>query len=168
MNRASSQRGVAGSRPLWQRPAFVSLLLALTTAAVFYPVLGCGFINLDDPQYVTENTHVGNGLTGPNFLWAFQATDNASWYPMTWLYFLAGTTLFGRGATGAHFVNLVLHTANTVLVFLLLFRWTGARWRSAFVAGVFALHPLGVEAVAWVAERKGLLSAFFGLLTLWA
>lgn len=168
MKRDSSQRAAAGSRALFEHPAMVPLLLAAAVLIVFWPVLHCDFINYDDPEYVTENPHVGNGLSWANFLWAFQATDNSSWYPMTWLSFLAGTTLFGRGAMGAHFINLLLHTLNSVLVFLLFFRWTRARWRSAFVAALFALHPLGVEAVAWVSERKGLLSSLFGLLTLWA
>ena len=147
-------------------PAFLCLLLAVAPLAVFWPVGHYDFTNYDDPSYFSDNAHVLGGLTWPNVRWAFRATDNASWYPLTWLSFLLDATLFGKRAGGPHLVNLLLHTANTVLLFLVLRRLTGAQWRSAFVAALFALHPLHVESVAWIAERKGVLSTLFGLLTL--
>ncbi len=144
------------------------LVLALATLGVFWPVTRCGFTNYDDPAYFSDNGHVLAGLSWANVKWAFRVTENASWYPMTWLSFLLDATLFGKGPRGPHLTNLLLHAANTVLLFLLLRRLTGALWKSALVAALFSLHPLHVESVAWIAERKGLLSTFFGLLALWA
>ena len=154
----------------WRRraasPWGIGLLLVAATVAVYWPVVGFDFFNYDDPGYFSENHHVLGGLTWKNFLWAFHATDISSWYPLMWLSFMLDVTLFGKGPAGPHAVNLVLHLANTVLVFALLHRLTGSRWRSAAVAAVFALHPLHVESVAWIAERKDVLSTFFGLLAL--
>jgi protein O-mannosyl-transferase len=150
------------------QPAALCLVLAAATLSVYWPVTGCGFISYDDPAYFSENPNVLNGLTWPNVVWALSTNDNASWYPLTWLSYLLDATVFGKGPAGPHLTNLVLHVGNTVLLFLLLRRLTGAQWRSAFVAALFALHPLHVESVAWIAERKGLLSTMFGLLTLWA
>jgi Flp pilus assembly protein TadD len=155
-------------KPKLEQPVVIALVLALAVIAVYWPVGSFDFTNYDDPEYFSENSHVLAGLNWANLKWALQATDNASWYPVTWLSFLLDATLFGKGPGGPHLVNLLLHTANVVLLFLLLRRLTGARWKSALVAGLFALHPLRVEAVAWIAERKGLLSAFFGLLALYA
>ena len=155
-------------KPKLEQPVVVALLLALAVIAVYWPVGSFDFINYDDPEYFSENSHVLAGLNWANLKWALQATDNASWYPVTWLSLLLDATLFGKGPGGPHLVNLLFHTANVVLLFLLLRRLTGALWRSALVAGLFALHPLRVEVVAWIAERKGLLSAFFGLLALHA
>ena len=149
-------------------PAAVSLGLAAVTLAVFWPVLGCDFTNYDDPAYFSENPRVLAGLSWANVRWALQATENSSWYPVTWLSFLLDATLFGKGPAGPHLTNLLLHAANSVLLFLGLRALTGKHWRSAMVAVLFALHPLRVEPVAWIAERKGLLSAFFALLTLGA
>jgi len=108
------------------------------------------------------------GLTWRNLGWAFQTTLDASWYPLSWLSFMVDATLFGGCPAGPHLMNVVLHLANGVLLFLLLERLTGSLWRSAFVAGLFTLHPLHVESVAWVSERKDVLSTLFGLLTLFA
>ena len=146
----------------------VSLLLAALTLAVFWPVIHFDFVNYDDPGYVTENSHVSRGLTWEDVVWAFRTGHAANWHPVTWLSHMLDCQLYGLKPWGHHLTNLLFHTANTLLLFLLLQRMTGARWRSAFVAALFALHPLHVESVAWVAERKDVLSTFFGLLSIWA
>jgi tetratricopeptide (TPR) repeat protein len=149
-------------------PAFICLLLAAVTLAVFWPVVHCDFVNYDDPEYFTANPHVLTGLTPANAVWAFTTGHAGNWHPLTWLSLMLDATLFGKGASGPHLTNLLLHTANTALLFLLLRRMTAATWRSALVATLFALHPLHVESVAWITERKDVLSTFFGLLSLWA
>jgi tetratricopeptide (TPR) repeat protein len=148
------------------RPAFIGLALAAVTLAVFWPVVYCNFINCDDPNYFTTNSQVLAGLTRGSVGWAFSTIHMGYWQPLTWLSFMLDVTLFGRGPAGPHLMNLLFHAANTVLLFQLLRRLTGATWRSAFVAALFALHPLRVESVAWVTERKDVLSTFFGLLSL--
>jgi len=140
--------------------------LAAVTLAVYWPVTGFEFINYDDNDYFYSNVHVLGGLTLKNVLWAFRVGDFRFFHPLTWLSLMLDMDLSGKGAGGPHFTNLLLHTANAVLLFLLLRRLTGAHWRSAVVAGLFALHPLRVESVAWIAERKDVLSAFFGLFSL--
>ncbi len=147
---------------------WVGLFLAIITWVIFRPVAGCDFTNLDDPLYVTANPHVQDGLTRGNILWAFQTLHAGYWIPLTWLSHMADVQCFGRGAAAAHLVNLGFHVANTVLLFLVLKRMTGALWRPAVVAALFGWHPLRVESVAWVAERKDVLSGFFFMLTLWA
>jgi len=143
-----------------------SCLIAVTTAT-FWPVLHNGFINYDDPDYVSENPHVLGGFTRQNVAWAFG--DHAgNWHPLTWISHILDAQLFGPAPGGHHLTSLVLHAANTLLVFLVLRRITGMDWRSACVAALFGLHPLHVESVAWVAERKDVLSAFFFLLTIWS
>ncbi|HEX4342864.1 MAG TPA: tetratricopeptide repeat protein [Verrucomicrobiae bacterium] len=149
------------------RPTFICLMLALVTVVLYRKVLGFDFIDYDDNLYVVNNEHVQRGLSWSNVSWAFHTTELASWYPLMWLSFMLDVTLFGRGAAGPHFVNLLFHAANAVLLFLTLLRLTDAKWRSAMVAALFALHPLHVESVAWVAERKDVLSTFFGLLSVW-
>jgi Tfp pilus assembly protein PilF len=146
----------------------ICLLLALVTLVVWWPVVHCDFVNYDDPGYFSENPHVLGGLSWANAVWAFSTADAGNWHPLTWLSLMLDAELFGPGPMGPHSVNLLLHTANTLLVFLLLRRMTMATWRSALVAALFALHPLHVESVAWVSERKDVLSAFFGLLALLA
>ncbi len=161
----------AGSMPgklKLAHPALIALFLGLAAIAIYWPVVGFDFTNYDDSEYFSENRHVLAGLNWESLKWALRTTDNASWYPVTWLSFLLDATLFGKGPRGPHLVNLLLHAANVALLFLLWRRLTGAKWKSALVAGLFALHPLQVEVVAWISERKGLLSAFFGLLSLWA
>ena len=143
-------------------------LLALATIALYWPVIGYDFVNYDDPVYFGENEHVLGGLTWRNLAWAFQTTLCASWYPVSWLSFMLDAELFGRGPAGPHLTNVLLHAANGVLLFLLWERLAGSLWRSAFVAGLFVLHPLHVESVAWVSERKDVLSTCFGFLTLLA
>ena len=146
----------------------ICLLLAAAILAVYWPVRNYDFINLDDPTYVTENRHVQAGLTRESFIWAFTATDTANWHPLTWISLMLDCQLYGLNPAGHHLTNVLLHSASTVLLFLVLLGMTGSSWRSAFVAALFALHPLHVESVAWVAERKDVLSTLFWMLTLWA
>jgi len=147
-------------------PAFVCLLLAAATLAVYWPVVHFDFVNVDDDIYVTDNNQVLRGLTWNGVKWAFTNLTAGFWHPLTWLSHMADVQLYGLQAGGHHLTAVLLHVAGTCLLFLLLRRMTRATWRSAMVAGLFALHPLHVEAVAWVAERKEVLSAFFGFLTL--
>jgi len=146
----------------------IPLVLALVTLAVFWQVRDHEFINLDDEQYVTQNAHVRGGLTAGGLAWAFTTTHASNWHPLTWLLHMLDSQLFGMDPAGHHLVNLLFHVANTLLLFLVLNRMTQALWQSAAVAFLFALHPLHVESVAMVAERKDVLSTFFLLLTLWA
>ena len=173
------------------RPRFIGLLLALFTLAVYLPVARHGFILYDDGDYVTENPMVRNGLTLAGIKWAFTTFHSANWHPLTWLSHMADCEWFGLNAAGPHCVNALLHAANTVLVFALWWRllrtstlagtrWPtsrsalpdssqydeGAIWPAAFIAALFAAHPLHVESVAWISERKDVLSTFFGLLSL--
>ena len=150
------------------RPGFVSGLLVLAALAVYLPVIYSGFLNYDDPLYVTGNGHVQRGLTWAGLVWAFSHFAAANWHPLTWLSHMLDCQLYGLRPTGHHFTNVLFHAANSVVLFLWLRSMTGACWRSAFVAALFALHPLHVESVAWISERKDVLCAFFGLLSLWA
>jgi Tfp pilus assembly protein PilF len=147
---------------------FVCLCLFLATSAVYWQLRNAEFVNIDDPRYVYENRHVKSGLTLEGVGWAFTTTHAEFWHPLTWLSHMLDWHMFGDDAGGHHLTNLLLHLANTILLFLLLNRMTQALWQSAFVAALFALHPLHVESVAWVAERKDLLSTFFWMLTLYA
>ena len=150
------------------RPAMIAALcalLAVATLAAFWKLHSNGFTLFDDNRYVTENMHVLRGLDRESISWAFTATDAANWHPLTWLSHMLDVQLFGLDAGKQHVTNLLLHMANAILLLLLLFRMTGALWRSAFVAALFALHPLHVESVAWIAERKDVLSTLFWLLT---
>jgi len=142
------------------------LLLAAATFAVYSPVLKHPFVNYDDVDYVTENPRVQQGLTAAMLRWAITSTEQANWHPLTWISHAIDCQLFGLDPAGHHFTSLLLHAANAVLLFLLLMRVTGRRWRSLMVAALFALHPINVESVAWVAERKTVLCMFFFLLTL--
>ena len=139
--------------------------LVVLTWAAFSGVLHNSFVNYDDDVYVTGNAHVLDGLDGKSVSWAFTTFDAANWHPITWLSHMLDVQVFGLDAGRHHLVSLLLHAANAVLLFLVLLRMTGAHWRSAFVAGLFAVHPLHVESVAWIAERKDLLSTLFWLLT---
>jgi hypothetical protein len=150
------------------QPAFISLLLAAAVFLVFLPVLKCQFVNLDDPLYVTSNSNVQAGLTHAGLVWAFRTGDAGNWHPLTWISHMLDCQLYGLGPAGHHLTNLLFHALNSILLFILLQRLTGALWRSAFVAALFALHPLHVESVAWISERKDVLSACFFMLTLLA
>ena len=146
--------------------AAISAALVIITFAAFIGVLSSSFVDYDDGEYVLENPHVQHGLTGGSIAWAFTTTACANWHPLTWLSHLLDVQVFGLRPGGHHFTNLLLHAANVVLLFLLLARMTGALWRPAFVAALFAIHPLHVESVAWIAERKDVLSTLLWLLTL--
>ena len=148
--------------PAW----LLALLLALATVALYWPAMHHDFINYDDNFYVTSNAHVQNGLTLENIKWAFFNPVAANWHPLTVLSHMLDCQMFGLKPWGHHLTSVLLHALNTVLVFLLLGSMTGAIWRSLLVAAVFGLHPLHVESVAWVAERKDVLSTCFGLLAL--
>jgi protein O-mannosyl-transferase len=140
----------------------IYLVLLACTLAVYLQTGRFDFVNFDDPDYT------GRALTFPNFLWALTAHDAANWFPVTRLSHILDFTLFGAQAGPPHLINVFLHAAAAMLLFAFLYRATEARWRSAFVAFLFALHPLHVESVAWIAERKDVVSALFGFLSLWA
>lgn len=142
--------------------------LVAATFAVYWPAHAFPFVLFDDDAYVFENTFVQRGLTAETVRWAFTTRAVQNWHPLTWLSHLADVSLFGLDAGSHHLVNVALHAANAVLLLLVLRALTGRTWRSAVVAGLFALHPLHVESVAWIAERKDLLSVLFGLLATWA
>jgi tetratricopeptide (TPR) repeat protein len=146
----------------------ICFLLGFITILLYWPVQSYQFNNFDDAQYITQNPRVQNGLTIKAVGWAFTTGYAANWHPLTWISHMVDVQVFGLKAGGHHFTNLLFHVANTILLFLLLCRWTNSIWRSAFVAALFAWHPMHVESVAWVAERKDVLSAFFWLLTLFA
>ena len=149
------------------RPRFIALLLVLGTLAVYLPAAQHGFSLYDDNDYVTENPAVENGLTWAGFKWAF-GWHAANWHPLTWISHMADCQWAGLNPSVPHCENILLHAANAVLLFALLLRLTDLIWPSAFVAALFAWHPLHVESVAWIAERKDVLSTFFALLTLLA
>jgi hypothetical protein len=147
---------------------FIALGLVAVTLAVYAQVIGHQFIILDDKRYILENPIVKQGLTLTGIAWAFTTFHAANWHPLTWLSHMVDCQIFGLNAGGHLLVNVLIHSSNTLLLFLFLRRATGARWQSAIVAALFALHPLHVESVAWAAERKDMLSTFFGLLSLLA
>jgi protein O-mannosyl-transferase len=150
----------------WQ--ILICVLLAVAILLPYLQVRHFDFITLDDDMYVFRNPFVMAGLTWGGLKWAFIAQYASNWHPLTWLSHMLDAQLYGPWAGGHHLTNIVFHVANTILLFLFLNRVTRAFWRSALVAGLFALHPLHVESVAWVAERKDVLSAFFWMVTLWA
>jgi hypothetical protein len=152
------------------REWIAGLVLAVVTLVVYWPVRNHLFINYDDPVYVTENRHVQAGLSGPGLAWAFLNLhgEHTYWHPVTWVSHMLDCQLFGLNPGPQHLVNVAFHIANALLLLVVLRRMTGAFWRSAMVAGLFALHPLQVDTVAWVTERKNVLSTFFWLLTVWA
>ena len=156
------------SRP-WPGPSlWISLFLAAGTLLVYWPVTQCEFVNFDDTDFVTANPRVQAGLTVESFKWAWHSEVARNWHPITMLTHMLDCQLFGLNAGRHHLVNLLFHLANTLLLFHLLKLMTGAVWRSAFVAALFAWHPLHVESVAWIAERKDVLSTLFWFLTIWA
>jgi protein O-mannosyl-transferase len=149
------------------RPDLLILLgLAVMTFAIYAQVVGHQFITLDDPTYIQENSMVNRGVTRAGLAWAFTTFHATNWHPLTWISHMIDCQLFGTNAGRHLLVNALIHVANTLLVFWFLMRTTHARWPSALVAALFALHPLHVESVAWASERKDTLSAFFGLLSL--
>jgi len=147
---------------------FVCLFLVAATLLCYGQVQNHDFINFDDPMYIADNPHVQSGLSRESFVWAFTTTHASNWHPFTWLSHMLDCSLYALDPSGHHLTNVLLHIVNTLLLFLLLVRLTAAFWQSAFVGALFALHPLHVESVAWMSERKDVLSAFFCLLTIWA
>jgi protein O-mannosyl-transferase len=150
------------------RDLIISFFLVLVTAAVFWQVRSFDFVRYDDDKYVTENRHVQAGLTRGGIAWAFQSVYANNWHPLTWLSHMLDCQLFATNPGGHHLTNLFLHIINTLLLFFVLKRMTDLPWRSAFVAALFAIHPLHIESVAWVAERKDVLSTLFFMLTVLA
>ena len=145
----------------------VALFLLAAIAAVYWQARGgYDFISLDDSDYITNNPAVRQGFTISSITWAFTAFHSSNWHPLTWLSHMLDVELFGMNPIGHHFTNIALHSVNSIALFLLASRLTGALWRSAVVAALFALHPLHVESVAWIAERKDVLSTLFWMLTL--
>src|SRR5437868_7411950 len=154
------------SATLGRSDLLIMLGLAVVTLAIYAQVIGHQFITLDDPTYIQENSMVNHGLTRAGLAWAFTTFHVANWHPLTWISHMIDCQFFGIFAGGHLLVNALVHVANTLLVFWFLFGTTRARWPSALVAALFALHPLHVESVAWASERKDTLSTFFGLLSL--
>lgn len=144
------------------------LLLILLTLLVYSPVARNQFVNFDDDRYITANTHVKAGLSWTTVTWAFRSTEQANWHPLTWLSHALDEQLFEMNPAGHHYVNLLWHACNVVLLFLLLQWATGFTWRSLMVAALFAVHPMNVESVAWVSERKSLVSTCFFFLAIMA
>jgi|HubBroStandDraft_6_1064221.scaffolds.fasta_scaffold01769_5 cytochrome c-type biogenesis protein CcmH/NrfG len=149
-----------------RRPLALAAAIIAATLLVYAQAWRFGFVLIDDPTYVSENPHVRGGLTLANIAWSFTTFHDGNWIPFTWLSLMLDTSLFGLQATGYHSTNVVLHVANTTLLFWFLVRATGNQLRSACVAALFALHPLHVESVAWITERKDVLSTLFVLLAL--
>lgn len=164
----STQASEAATSSPSRKPLVVALALAALVVVSFWPVSNASYIRFDDPEYVFENAHVLSGLNSGSLAWAFTTYHAANWHPITWLSLMLDVQLLGADPGVFHLSALIWHAINTVLLFFLLRRLTGAFWRSAFVAALFAVHPLHVESVAWISERKDLLSTFFLLLTIWA
>ena len=151
-------------KQLW----LIYIFLAAVTLMAFWQLNHCDFVNYDDETYVSNNPHVRDGITADGIRWAFTTGYRANWHPLTWISHMLDAQLFGLNPRWHHFTNLLFHIANTLLLFAILNRMTKALWKSAIVAALFALHPLHVESVAWVAERKDVLSTFFWMLTIGA
>src|SRR5581483_7035805 len=150
-----------------KRTLFLSLALVLLVTVVYLSVRSNQFINFDDNQYILANVHVRSGLSWQTFQWAFTTSDAANWHPLTWLSHALDCQLFGLNPSAHHFVNVLLHALNVVLLFLVFQRLTARTWSSLAIAALFAVYPLNVEAVAWAAERKTVLSVLFFLLGIW-
>src|SRR5262249_48186109 len=153
------------SRLARNKLVLLALLLAVT-AASYWRTSSLPFVHYDDDDYIINNAHVQSGINQASLVWAITTRYDANWHPLTWLSHAVDCSLFGLNPEGHHLTNLIVHLVNVALLFWVLHIMTAAVLRSAFVAGLFALHPLNVESVAWVAERKNLLSTFFFLLTI--
>ena len=151
-----------------KRRAVLSLLLALVTLVVYNPIGHNDFVNDDDPEYITGHQHGHSGLSWDTVKWAFRSTEQANWFPITWLSHALDYQLFHLRPAGHHYVTLLLHVAVVVLLFLFLERTTGYTWRSLVATALVAVHPINVESVAWAAERKNVLCTVFFLLGIWA
>jgi protein O-mannosyl-transferase len=149
-----------------KKKIIIYIVLTIVTLAVYWQVNQYDFVIIDDPMYITENHHIQSGFTVEGLAWAFGIRSAAFWHPLTWLSFILDYQLYGLNAGGYHITNIILHIMSVMLLFWLFIRMTGTIWPGAFVAAFFALHPLHVESVAWVTERKDVLCAFFWMLTL--
>jgi hypothetical protein len=172
-DRCSSPEDTPPSSPkFWTHKTYevaaVCGFLLLAVILIFGRTAGHEFVNYDDPEYVYENPQVAGGLTARGTVWAFTAGYAGNWHPLTWISHMLDCQIYGLHAGGHHLTSVLLHASAAILLFLVLWRMTGFLWRSAFVAAVFAVHPLRAESVAWVAERKDVLSGLFFMLTLWA
>ncbi|MDD2900129.1 MAG: hypothetical protein PHI31_15635 [Desulfuromonadaceae bacterium] len=145
----------------------ICIVLMVLTVGVYWQVGGHEFLNYDDNDYITENPHMASGLTVANIVWAFSALEECNWHPVTWLSHLADAQLYGMNPRGHYLTNVAFHTVSTLILFFFFFRFSSSLWQSFFVAALFAVHPLHVESVAWLAERKDVLSALFCFLTLY-
>jgi len=152
----------------WWLTAAIAFLLVVLTVAAYEPIRHNDFINFDDPRYVTENQHIQKPIDIDSIKWAFGEAYANNWHPLTWLSHMFDYQLFALNPLGHHLTSVLFHIFNTLLLFCILKKATGTLWRSFFVAAAFAIHPLHVESAAWVAERKDVLSGFFGLLAIWA
>ncbi len=163
---ARNEAGLSFGRRPHKGALWLGLAITFVTLALYWQVGGYEFVNFDDKDYVQDNSHIATGISVSNIAWAFTSLEAANWHPLTWLSHMLDVQLYGLNAGGHHISSVVIHAAAAVLLLLLLYRLTGAVWQSALVAALFALHPMHVESVAWVAERKDVLSAFFWFLTL--
>ena len=162
---AAPQSGDTAASRQKQR-VILSLILVAISLAFYNPVAHNGFVFFDDSPYIAKNAHIQGGLTWDGISWSFSTFEQGNWHPLTWISHALDCQLFGLNPTGHHYVSLLLHASNAVLIFLILEAATGLMWPSLMVAGLFALHPLNVESVAWAAERKNVLSMFFCLLAI--
>ncbi len=169
MSRHQRKKDLSKSDSGKRSVVLICAVLAIVTLAAYWPVLSCEFIDFDDDIYVTNNQHVLKGITLDGIKYAFsiaEAENTSNWHPLTWLSHMLDCELFGQNAGLHHLTNLLIHTSSAILLLLVLASMTGRIWSSAFVAAAFALHPLHVESVAWIAERKDVLSGFFWFLTM--
>jgi hypothetical protein len=150
------------------RNALIFALLLVGTAALYFPATRFDFTTYDDGLYVADNIHVNHGFSWAAVAWGFRSFAGGNWHPLTWISHTLDCQIFGLNPHGHHGTNVLLHAVSSGMLFLLLARMTGAVWRSAMVAALFAWHPLRVESVAWIAERKDMLSTFFEVFALWA
>src|ERR1035437_8471928 len=167
MTHMSSPNFATGQKNGGLRKLVICICLVLLTAGVYAPVWHYEFVRYDDGDYITQNQHVVGGFTSQNVVWAFTKFHSDNWHPLTWLSHMLDVQWYGSNPGGHHLTSVVLHSVNAVLLFLVFVGLTGGPsrtgnlWRSAFVAAVFAWHPLHVESFAWISERKDVLSTFF-------
>jgi hypothetical protein len=152
------------AKPRFHSEFIVCFLLVVITLMAYWQLPSHGFLSFDDNEYITQNVHIQQGITPGNISWAFNFADIAYWHPITWLFHMLFFQLFGMNPSMHHLMNLFLHISNSLLLFIIFKRMTGSIWQSAFVAFMFALHPMNVESVAWVSELKNVLSTFFWML----
>jgi tetratricopeptide (TPR) repeat protein len=150
------------------RVTIVCLLIVILTLAVYFQLRNYDFVNFDDSEYIYDNRQIQGGFTFKNIKWAFTTIHISNWHPLTWLSHMLDYQLYGLNPGALHLTNLLFHIINSILLFIVFRKMTGHFWQSAFLSSLFALHPLHVESVAWISERKDVLSAFFWILTMWS